>query len=79
MQYCGGFSALWGVSSVFGSVISIMEENHQHREGIPSVLWKVFSTMEDTISTVEIIPKMLLFASKFMNIFNIVDGISPHY
>ena len=46
IQYCGGIpSVLWGITAVHvGDSFSTV--------GIPSVLWRLFSTVGDNISTV---------------------------
>ena len=57
-QYCGGYSVLWrGIFSTVGDTFSTVEVVQYSggrtsvQWGIASVLWRVFSTLEDSIST----------------------------
>ncbi len=46
MQWCGRYLVLWW------DIVSTVEDVH-HCGGISSVLWRLFSTLEDNISTME--------------------------
>ena len=58
VQYCAGYSVLWRIFSIVGSVLYCRDtistvEDIQYCGGIPSVLWRMFSTVGDIIITGE--------------------------